>query len=238
MDVPFEKGDPRLAQFEQDLEALGHSPASHLYEPAFERLEVEQAELLHLFMRGLCGDGFGYWTGQVGLPEGTRRIDKKAMGKKDIALTYAFEPIISDRLRLILAKEHLTGWDAQPVLHRSARRDPYPPYFHLVSTNTLPALAPETELYERKYSKPVPWPPGHPLRGNVDQPYATSALFQRGPLLYRRRDLTQAEDFNRTHEFFGEAGASAPELIVSQRAWRVFRKYGIRLVDVEPVLIR
>lgn len=236
IEISLEKADPRRQEIERELKDTGHRALID-YAPVFEEWEVEQAELLHMFIRALCGQKFANWAEDLGVPSGTRVMDKREMGKQDIALTYGFETVISERLKEILAREGLRGWDAQPIQHRDPGRDRYPALYHLTAANSLPPLAPETELHEEEHTKPLEWPPGHPWHGHPDPLLGTTGLFQRGPLCYRRADLRTIEDFNRTDESFGEATQSHPLLILSQRAWQVFRKHKIRKVDVEPVVI-
>jgi hypothetical protein len=139
---------------------------------------------------------------------------------------------------MILEKEHLTGWRADPVQHTDASGDPYPPSYLFTATNELPRLNSETELHQETHTKPLTWPPGHPLHGTPDPLFGTVGLFQRGPLIYRRDELARLEDFNRTLEVFGEATQAHPIQIISQRAWRVLRHHRIRKVEVEPVILK
>lgn len=235
IEVSFEKSDPLCGQLESELRRIGLEPFKD-YGPAFETWEVEQAELLHLFISGLCGVSFAEWSRQLGLPLGTRVIDKREMKRQDIAHTYAFEVVISGRLMQLLADENLSGWSAQPIQHRDPSNDRFPTLYHLSATNKLPSLTRETELLEVKHTEPMQFSPGSPLH-SPDPLYGTTGLFQRGPLQYRRRDLKRIEDFNRTYELFGEEPQKQPYLVVSQRAWQALRKHKIRNVDVEPVVI-
>lgn len=222
--VRFEKSDPVRDALTHELQKIGYK-AHIFYEPAFEPWEVEQAELLHLFIRAMCGDGFAQWAKELRLPPGTLVMDKKEMGKRDIAITYTFDVVISARLKEILSLEGLTGWQTQAVRHIAPTRDRSEPLYALTATNRLPALAPETELHTETHDDP---------RDNL---FGTTGLFQHGPLHYRRRDLSALEDFNFTRELFGEAPLAHPYLILSQRAWKVLRKHRVRNVEVEPVMI-
>jgi len=236
IELSFEKSDSRRHEIEKELERVGYAPFVD-YEPVFEPWEVEQAELLHLFVSALCGQSFAEWAKQLDLPPETPVIDMREMGKEDIAHTFAFDIVISERLKRILSEGGLSGWNVQPIQHRDPRKDQYPPLYHLTATNELPPLAPETELHEEKHTKPLEWPYGHPWQGQPDPLLGTTGLFQRGPLYYRRADLTRVEDFNRSHELFGEEPQKHSSLIISQRAWQVLSKHKIRKVDVEPVVI-
>lgn len=222
--VRFEKSDPAADSLVRELQEIGYK-AHVFYEPAFEQWEVEQADLLHVFIRAMCGDGFAQWAKELGLPPGTLVMDKREMGKRDIAITYAFDSVISDRLKEVFSREGLTGWRAEVVRHIDPKKDRFPPFYALAATNQLPALAPETELHLETHDRPK------------DSLFGTTGLFQRSPLYYRRQDLATVEDFNHTRERFGEAPGAHPYLILSQRAWAAFRKHQIPKVDVEPAVI-
>jgi hypothetical protein len=228
LEITFEKDDPTLYAVSEELRGLGYHPVPH-YEPAFEDWEVLQAELLRLYISALCGSGFREWAEECGVSREERVMDKSEMGTQDIAWTYAWEAVISERLRSILTQEELAGWQTVPVRHKDPKRDKWPPAYELVVTNKLPPLAPETELHYEKHDVPR-WGEDHPL-------YGTVGIFQRGPLRYRRADLRNLADFNRTHELFGEATAAHPLIVISQRAWQVFEKHRVGKVDVEPVEI-
>jgi len=236
VELTFEKGSPLLPKLEQSLAQIGHSPAIH-YKAAFDKGEVEQAELLQLRFTLLCGDGFASVARSLGLPVGTRVMDKHAMRKHDIGLTYAFDLVISERLRTILLKEGLSGWTAYPIRHSARRSDRYPPLFELVATNELPPLEADTEIETVEHMRPLVWPPDHPMYGTPDPLLGTTAIFQRGPLRYRKAALSRLEDFNRTKELFGEAPQRHPIIVVSQRTRRVFSSHKVRGIEPEPVLL-
>jgi hypothetical protein len=222
----FEKSDPAADALARELQEIGYK--AHVFHvPAFEPWEVQQAELLHLFIRAECGMGFAQWAKEFRPPPGTLVMDMREMRGQDIALTYSFDVVISERSRSIFAAEGLTGWHAQLIQHVEPSHNRRAPLYQLASSNELPGLAPETELHAETHER---LPRDNPLFG-------TTGLFQRGPLYYRRQDLATIEDFNHTRELFGEAPEAHPYLILSQRAWTAFRKHKIPKVDVEPVVI-
>lgn len=221
IEAPFEKSDSRLAEVQRALkEVLGHEGAV-THQAVFELGELEAAEFVRLRVYGFCGDAFVTWAPRLGLPSGTRVMDKRAMGKRDIARTYNWkEIVISERLREILAGEGLRGWKVEPVRHVNPAKDRFPPMYQLESSSLLPALAPETDI---EVIAPRSEPP---------------ALVERGPLIYRRRDLTNALDVNWTSEVFLEPGVSHRYSIVSQRARRAFLAHKVRgRFAFEPVII-
>lgn len=224
--VPVERTDPRLEQIVADLRKIDIDP-SRMYAPAFEPRELEQAELVRMRVEGFCGDAFGWWAHRLGLPPGSRVMDKREMGKQDIAKTYAHnEFVISERAREILGVEGFSGWVAEPIQHRDSKRDRYPPLYLLTSSHELPPLAPETELELRTYDNPK------------DRLYGTTALFERGPLTYRRKALVQVADVNRTHEVFMAVPVAHPYFIMSQRVRQAFLRHRVRGdLSWEPVVI-
>lgn len=186
-----------MATIQEALAQMGYK-APPFYEPAFEQSEVERSEILHLFVRGLCGMSFTEWASELGMHAGTRVMDKREMRSQDIALTFGFETVISSRMKDTFSREGLTEWDAQPISHKSPQEDRYPPLFHLIATNELPSLEPGADL-ERIQRKGV------------------EAIFQRGPLQYKRQILQVIDDFNHTKELFGEPEQRSRLLIISQR---------------------
>jgi hypothetical protein len=237
MEVMLEKGDPRLEDVQEALRSQLTTDAGVFYEAAFDKAEVETAELLQLVVDAVCGPEFAEWTRDSGMPKGLRVIDKRQMGSQDIALTFLFEVVISEKLKSILEREHLSGWEAFPVSHIDATQSHLPPFFHLVATNQLPPFAEETEVHLEYHRTPLRWPVGHPLHGTPDPLAGTTGLFQRGPLTYHRSALGEVQDFNFTNEQFGEETQKHPEMLASQRAWRAFQRHRIRNVNVEPVEI-
>lgn len=224
--VRFEKSDTMRDALTRELQEIGYK--AHVFHvPAFEPWEVEQAELLHMFIEATCGMGFAQWAEDLRLPSGTLVMDKREMDERDIAVTYTFDIVISDRLKQVFSLEGLTGWRTEAVRHIDSTKDRFAPFYALTVTNQLPALAPETEFHLETHD--------HVREG--DPLFGTTGLFQRGPLYYRRRDLSVVEDLNFTREMFGEAPQAHPYLILSQRAWAAFRKHKIPKVDVEPVVI-
>jgi hypothetical protein len=228
MELRLDPADTRVPALERELGVIGLPPIlsdDWDYAPA----EVEHAELLHLHIRGLCGESFGYWAERLGLPSDTPVINKRAMGKKDIALTYGFQPIVSERLRLIFLREHLTGWETQSVRH-AGKSDTYPPFYVFTSTNLLPPLASSTQIHT-VHHPPAASESRDPLAGST-------AHILRGPLEYSRKDLGSVCDFNHTHEIFGEVPQRHRRFVITPRAWSVLKRHQIRLVEVEPIIIK
>lgn len=234
--VPIEKSDSRRDQIARDLQEIGIRPIP-IHAPAFEPWELEQAELVRLRVEGFCGDALTTWAERLGLPPGSRVMDKREMGKQDIAKTYAWnEFVISERLREVLEAEGLTGWVAVPIQHRAPKHDRFPPLYLFTASHALPPLAPETELELRTYDDP-----NDPLQAGVHgtvRLYGTTALLERGPLTYRRKDLVKVADVNRTQEVFLEVTVAHPYFIMSQRTRQAFMRHRVRGdIEWEPVVI-
>jgi len=211
----------------RDLHELTGRRSVPFYVPVFEPSELEEAELVRMRVYGFCGSAFGTWSQRLGLPPGTLVMDKREMGKQDIARTHAWnEFVISERLREVFHAEDLTGWVAEPIQHIDPKRDRFGPLYWLQASSVLPPLAPETELELRRYGE------------EDDVLGGTTALFERGPLCYRRSELTSLADVNRTHEVFLEVTVGHPYFIFSQRARRVLLRHRARGdFTWEPMLI-
>ena len=233
--VPIEKTDPRLEQIVQDLQKINIDPG-RFYAPAFKPRELEQAELVRLRIMGFCGDALTSWAKRLGLPPGSRVMDKREMGKQDIAKTYAHnEFVISERVREMLEMDGFTGWVAEPIQHRDPKRDRFPPAYLFTASHELPPLALETELELHTYDNPKD--PRLPMQAMAHL-YGTTELLERGPLIYRRKDLTQLADVNRTHEVFLAVTVAHPYFVMSQRVRQAFLRHRVRGdLSWEPVVI-
>ncbi len=220
IEVPFEKSDSRLHDVQRALKDALDTEGVTVERAAFEPWELEEADVLLLRVFGFCGDAFGTWCQKLGLDPATRVMDKRAMGKRDIARTYAWkEIVVSERLKEILAVEKLTGWTVDAIQHVNPAKDRFSPMYQLGSSHLLPPLAPETEIEA------------------IEHPDEPRALVERGPLHYRRCDLARVHDVNWTVEVFLEPGVSHRYFIVSQRARRAFRAHTVRGdFEFEPVV--
>jgi len=96
MEIILGDDDPRLSDLLKDLRDLGQR-LSREYVSVFGADEVEKAELLKLTIGTECGPGFGRWVTDLNLPAGALVMDKREMGRADIAVTHAFETVISER---------------------------------------------------------------------------------------------------------------------------------------------
>lgn len=220
IEVSFEKSDSRLHEVQRALKDAVDREGGIDHKAVFEPWELEEAEAVLLRVFGFCGDAFDTWCQELGLPPGTRVMDKRDMGKRDLARTFAWkEIVISERLKEILTVEQLTGWTADPIQHVKPAKDRFAPMYQLGSSNLLPPLAPETEIEV------------------IERP-AKPTLIERGPLHYRRRDLATMQDINWTAEVFLDPGVSHRYLIVSQRTRRALNAHRVRGdFELEPVVI-
>jgi hypothetical protein len=236
--VHLEKSDARRDALARDMERIGHRMLTPVLVPAFEPWELEQAEFVLMRVFSFCGRPFGYWEETLGLPEGTRVLDKRGMGRQDVATTYAWnEFVISERLREMLTVEGLQGWAAEPIRHTHPERDHLPPLYEFQAASVLPPLAPETEVELRKYEDPAKTGVAQ-YDFDYSHLYGTTALFKQGPLCYRRQDIVRAADVNRTHEVFGEGIGAPSYFVLSRRAYQAFLRHRVRGdVKWEPVVI-
>lgn len=219
---PFEEGDTTLNALLQEFEK---NNLSVRIDRLYTAQELLAAELLHLMITGTVGEGRdhygtqfdrsqacrGCWTGLIQLND--LIIDKTKMGKKDIAMTYTGEIVISERLARLIQNAQLKGYEMRPVRHHSNRLRDEPVLYQLLVTHTLPPVAPLTQVYPCS------------ICGR-----STLAAFTE--IYYLRQDLEQrgVKDFNQTLE-------PPQELIISQRAYHLFLEYKIKGFNVEIVRV-
>lgn len=156
-------------------------------------------------------------------------------GKRDLSLTYSYEVILSARLAQMLQQAGFTGFTPRPVW---SYRKPYqgePPLFQLVVTNVLPPMASPPTEFENPQHCDVCGRTSQYLKhthrwGEIEYREDT-------PIYYPRRVLEEAQDFNRTAEYFGDLPDAHPYVIISQRVYWWLREQGIKGWAAEPVYL-
>jgi hypothetical protein len=79
-------------------------------------------------------------------------VDKVKMGKKDIAKTYDYEFVISEKLLNLLKENNITGAEFGSAHHkRSGKTKIDPVLYQLKSANTLPPLHEKTVFFKEKF---------------------------------------------------------------------------------------
>ncbi len=162
-------------------------------------------------------------------------VKASKMGKNDLSLTYSFEVILTPQLVRLLEEAKMTGFTVRPVW---SYRKPYqgePSLFQLVVTHTLPPMAsPPTEFENIQHCE---------VCGRTSQYIKHTHWWGRiqyredTPLYYPRRVLEEAQDFNRTAEYFGDLAVATPYVVISQRVYRLLREHKVRGWTAEPVYL-
>ncbi len=238
--LTLEKGDERIQKLLGELKGrkLDENPITR-EEYIYTKKEIESAELLVLYIKTYCGDGYNVYgtefdtsnicsvcgTGEV--QKSDLIINKTKMGEKDIAITYNNEFIISDRLAGIFRKNNLTGFELRIVHHYTKKMRNEPKLFQIIPTCTLPPLmAPSKLVKSTDYCSVC----------------GKKCLVILSPFYYKKIDLKKAKiyDFNKTTEFFGlklTRRIPTPALIISQKTYQTLKKNKIKNIKVEPAHI-
>ncbi|MDD5111845.1 MAG: hypothetical protein PHG85_04825 [Candidatus Altiarchaeota archaeon] len=233
----LEKGDERIQKLIDELNSFENSPILR-EERIYTKIETDSAELLVLYIKALCGDGYNVYgtefdkssvcpvCGSGEVQKSDLIINKFEMGNKDIAVAYSFEIVISEKLAKILSENNLTGLELRPVRHYTTRMKNEPNLFQIIPTCTLPPLAsPPSRLVKAKeYCKTC----------------GKSGLFIDPPFYYQKEDLSKVKvcDFDKTTEFFGiklTRGIPRQAVIISQKVYQILKKNKIRNIRGEPV---
>jgi hypothetical protein len=227
--VTLEKDDPRLNRLLYEIKAqrLDEKPIIR-EEKIYTNKELESAELIHITSTYTVG--FKY-RDKMKLDTSTacpvcKRpakqkselvINKLMMGKKDIATTYDFEWVISERLAKILLENGLTGYKLLPVKHYTDKLKKEPVLYQLLATQMLPPLATQTKIGGRK---------------GLYCETCGSGIDVNFQFYYNRYKLNY-NDFNKAREHF----SNGTQLIISQNAYQVFKQNKIRGLKYEPVVV-
>lgn len=227
--VILEKTDPALDKLIYELKVQGlHDKPLIREEKIYTKRELDSAELIHIKSTYTVGfkyrDKMEFDMSKVcpvckrpTIQKSELVIDKLKMGKKDIATTYDFEWVISERLAKILRKNGFTGYDLFPVKHYTDKLKKESVLYQLLATKTLSALALQTKIGGRKglYCEKC----GSGIDVNFE-------------FYYNHHELDYT-DFNKAREQF----SNGTQLILSQNTYQVFKKNKIRGLKYEPVLI-
>ncbi len=207
--------DPALKQIVDALEELD---IQYRIDRHYTRDELYKAELLSLIVTGTVGNRKNNPYDETKMCRYCRRpriqiddivIDKKLMGRKDIAATYELEIIITERLASLFEEAKFTGYTLRPVHHYSRRLKKEPILYQLVPTYTLPSAA------------------SPPTRVRVCPVCGKPILNPFTEIFYHQEDLqrTDIRDFNVAWEGW--------PVIINQRVYRLLVEHKIRKFKVE-----
>lgn len=236
-ELVLDAGDETLNVLIKELERNEISVSTRK-ERVYTKSDIDDAKLLLLYGTAMCGDGYNvYGTkfepsnkcskcgfGEVQVSD--LIIDKTKMSKKDFAVTYNNEMVISKRVAEILEENKLTGFELWPVYHYTTKMRNELELYQIMPTNILPLmLSPPTVIEKSKeYCNLC----GNSSQGLQSQPY------------YKREDLKIICDFNKSCEFFGvklTRGTPIQVPIISQKSYQIFKENKVRNIKVEPVVI-
>jgi hypothetical protein len=149
-------------------------------------------------------------------------INKAEMGKKDLAITYEYDYVISRRVADALQNENCSGYSLSHVKHYSQRSGKYSDLevFQLFATNVLPPVVEPTVLLRSKEYCTV---------------CGRHGLFFRSEPYYCRKSLTSLCDFNFTAEYVGEGRYPRQKLIISSKVYKLLKALKVRNFKVTPV---
>lgn len=147
-------------------------------------------------------------------------INKREMGKKDLAITYSFEYLSSDRLKLALEANGIGGYCLMPVRHKTDTLGTNEPrIWQITSAHILPPMVPPTVL-ERSAA--------------YCETCDRTGVYLKSEPYYSPKGFI-AEDINFTAECFGERPFATHDVVISQRTYRLLRELKVRNFRVEPV---
>jgi len=216
-----------------------------LCEMTFNQDELNEAEFLRMAPAGYWGypqpeNDFGYQQESYDKSSecsfcgsGAKQIkpflvkSQPKFGMNDIlAINWEYEFLITLKLKSLLEDAELTGVEFWSILNFKKRKT-ITDYYQLYITNELPCISPRTEFEIVNFERvKIPCP-----CGKIGRNLSTHQI------IYKQRDLNNAKDFNKTHEWLGGGYGTTQWKIVSNRVYQLFRDHNIKRVKFEPILI-
>jgi hypothetical protein len=156
---------------------------------------------------------------------------RPGFGRNDIvAMFWTYEFMITENVKDLIEDAGLTGAEFWPILSsgRSGTQSPIDDLHQLRFTNEMPPMSSSTGIETVKLPR-------------MSTPCICGKLGRNLPLssqiVYRRCNLDDACDFNRTSEWLGGGFDTSQFKIVSNRVYELFSIHGIRGVDFRPVRV-
>lgn len=138
-------------------------------------------------------------------------IDKTQFRGKDISMTSNDEIVVSEKMKMILEENDVTGIKFEPVKHKNNRLKNDFPAYQMFIENILPPLHTSmTYYYDRSLCEHCKAKGVHP-----------TTYFR-----YKKEDLSGAMDFNYTSRYFHYNNKG--EIIISQKVYRLIKENKIR----------
>lgn len=151
-------------------------------------------------------------------------------GRGDVvALFWVYEFLVTDHLKNIMEEANLTGMEFWPLMALSKQKQQRQlgGAWQLYITSELPPMSPRMRF------PPVRLPRGaQPCEcGRVGRNIPDE------PLRYKRADLANAKDINKSNEWLGGGLDTTQLKTVSRRVYDLFVKHNIKGVDFEPIVV-
>jgi hypothetical protein len=241
--------DSKYEQFKVELEKLQGRPVLDHKAAVYSEYEMADASFFELSITSEWGfpqpeDDFAYrevsFDRSTACPlcgEGMRQVKPyyitgcPRFGKNDItSLGWTYALLVTEKLKGLIEAASLTGVQFWPLLRyrkKNPVQEPIKSAYQLYNTNELPPVSPTTEI-------PIVW--------NLPQkkkPCKCGKLGRNFPIQfhYKRADLSQARDFNKTNEWLGGMLATSQAEIVSRNVYNLFAQNKIRGARFNPVLV-
>lgn len=212
----------------------------------FSSAELEQAELLSVIEGAMWGypepeddyqkESYDPSTGCSKCGEGSKQIkpfsirSRPNFGKNDIvAMFWTYELLVTEKLRKLVEDAGLTGAEFWPLFkyQKGGPSERVEGAYQLFVVNELPPMSKNTKFQIVKLPKQA-------------SPCSCGKLgrnLQGEQMRYRRKDLKDVMDFNKTYEWLGGGFGTTQWKVVSHRIYELFEKNKIRGVRFEPVVI-
>lgn len=160
------------------------------------------------------------------------RLHKPKVGKNDIVgVWWLRELIITTRLKNIIDRENLTGYEVWPVIDHKKNIE-FEDLFQLYITSELPPMNKQSNIVTR----------GEFVIDNTTysskcKKCGREECFLEGDVTYSRFSLSSIKDFSLSNEWFGSRMEIYRWPFASQRVYRLFQEHNIKGVRFIPVTV-
>ena len=155
---------------------------------------------------------------------------RPGFGRRDIVeMFWTYELLVTPKLRDIIEGTGLSGAEFWPLMKytRSKTYHAIDGVYQLFVTTDLPPMSTHTRFEMVEFPSGAEKCPCGKLGRNL----------KGEQIVYSRKALRRARDFNRTHEWLGGGYGTTQQKVVSHKVYNLFSKEKIRGAVFEPVLI-
>lgn len=246
----FEENDPRIAELCSALKKAGLEEWLETHEVSYTDEELRAVPLIELSLNAgqrevvhepaMFDLALGCPSCHTGSPQiAPMKIRPSALPKKALMCqTMEFEYLVTGPLYQTLLAAELTGLELMPVL--STKGDPLE-WWQIVPRHVMPPMAPEQSGWGR-YKPSLGF--GTPCSVCKRDGYCVDDRREALQIAYRRNQLGDKPlpDVAQTWECQGvgsleHGGAACGRVLISPRAFDIFRQFRIRGIQFNPVLI-